>query len=123
MAIPQNPVVWAQKMDPAERLDYLARFGVGSVLEPGEAIADFSVALLPEATALGISITETPGKSPRLVEGNTSIYLWFEVDPDFHSDVAFDGPGVVVGVEFTLTTTADRARVRQRTYALSVGQQ
>jgi len=122
MSIPITAAVWLQAMDPTDQIDYVADFmGATPLLDVGETIAGFTVALMPEAVLLGVMISSGSGRDPVLIAG-TAIKIWLEVQTADREDPEFTGKGVVVGVVFTITTTSSPSRRRQRTFALSVAQ-
>ena len=125
MPIPDGAIELAAPMDSREVLEYL--FPMSPVLEFDEAIdpADWNLALLPEAVALGMEIRSgDPLRSdPKLVEENKTVFAWFSIDPAFRGNVAFQGGGAPMPMEVTLTTTAVEPRERQRTFVIRVKEQ
>lgn len=127
MAIPDTASAWPQWMDPTDMVDYVANFrGDTPLLEVGEEIATFTVALLPEAALLGVEIIEGvhegADRSPLLFETNSKIRLWMHVLEPSREDPVFDGEGVNVGIVFTIVTNANPTRRRQRTFKLNIKQ-
>jgi len=106
-------------LDPNEELDFLVP--LAPVLEPGEEIASYTLELLPEAVALGLTIMTGSGRDHALALENTAIYFWLNIDPDFIGNAAFDG-GIALPMQVTAITNSDPARKRQRTFLVSVVQ-
>lgn len=85
MAIPPTAKAFEQVLDPSDVVDFYVVVSQGepdanppTVLLMGEAIADYSLALSSEATAVGLRIVQREGYENRL-SGNV-LTLWFEVD-------------------------------------------
>jgi hypothetical protein len=124
MALPEDPAVWSQSMDPADRLDYqMFCRGARPLLETAEQIASYTLALTPEAAALGLTIETGGGRDPVVLAGGDTVALWFSVASGFQTNAAFSGSGAQLGVELTIVTDSVPARTRQRTWALTVKQQ
>lgn len=122
MPIPINAFKFTDPMDPKDNIDFLLSLsGVGGILEAGETIASYTLALRPESTALGLTIG-TGSYAPSNPTAS-QILFWLSVDPTFQANTSYDGAGVILGVEVTITTTSTPARVRQRTVAIQVAQQ
>lgn len=117
------PTSWQGKMDPADLVDFTAEFASGDdpVLEPGESIAAFDVRLSDEAAAAGLMIADDVDRAPRRINANQDILLWLKVDPAEQGNERFTD-GVKVGVVFTITTSSDPARIRERTFLVTVKQ-
>lgn len=113
---------WTEPMDPGESLDYRMKFAEGAspLLEDGELIETYTIALSPQAIALGLTIESSAPKEPQLVNGN-EIALWFSIEPEFRSDPAFDG-GITFTMTVTIVTDANPSRTRERTFSLTVKQ-
>lgn len=126
MAIPPNALRQAQPLDPADLLDYevelLQSASTTALLEPGEAVASFTVALTVEAIEAGLRLKATGGYQTILLGGNV-VKFWVDVDPLMRDDPRFGGAGVQLGVEITVTTTNVPPRIRQRTTVIQVAQQ
>jgi len=123
MSIPPLASVWEQPMDPKDLIDYIANFaGPIPLLEANETIASFTVALMPEAVLLGILINQDPNRVPAVVQGGKGIQLWFEVNVPDREAEDFSGAGADVGVAFTIITTSNPSRRRERTFKLTVAQ-
>jgi hypothetical protein len=91
------------------------------ILQTGESVASFTVALTAEAIAAGLQINTTSGYSTLLV-GNV-ITFWVSVISGSQSSAVFIGAGLTIGIEITVTTNANPARVKQRTVVVTVAQQ
>lgn len=125
MALNDAATPFAQAMDPTDRLDftmvvYQAAAGASPppLLVLGEAIASYSLALTPEAVAVGLTILTEAPYAPALVQNKVT--FWCEVAPSLRASPAFDGSGVTVGVEFTFTTSAVPPRRFQRTAGIRI---
>lgn len=128
MALPVTAQAFAQALDPSDLVDFHVIVSQGepdakipTVLLLGEAIADYSLALTPEAAAIGLSIVERAGYQNRLV-GNV-LSLWLEVDASMRGAAIFNGAGVTVAIELTMTTTSDPARIKQRSFLVRIANQ
>jgi hypothetical protein len=125
MTLPLNAKTFSAQMDPADVLDWQATLSQGStgleMLQAGESVASFTVALTAEAIAAGLQINTTSGYAT-LIVGNV-ISFWLSVISGSQSSIAFAGAGLAVGIEITITTNASPARVKQRTVVITVAQQ
>jgi hypothetical protein len=125
MTRPLNAKAFVAQADPADVLDWQITLSQGSTgletLQPGESVASFTVALTAEAIAAGLQINTTSGYATLLV-GNV-ITFWLSVTSGVQASTVFSGAGLAVGVEITITTNANPARVKQRTVVVTVAQQ
>lgn len=121
MAIPSTAVAFGDALDPHEELDFV--IAATAILETGEEIDSYTLSLLPEAVALGLTIMEGAGRDIALVESDAAIKLWLTIDDDFKTDAAFVGTGTALPMELTIVTTSTPARTRQRTFLVRVVQQ
>lgn len=121
MAIPASAVSFTGVLDPHEVLDYL--IPLGPVLEEGETATTYSLDLLPEAVALGLTIMSGDGRDHALVQDGTAISMWLTIDDAFVADPAFDGAGTALPMQFTIETNSNPSRTRQRTFLAPVAQQ
>lgn len=114
---------WEGELDPAETLDYRMNFQGEDdpVLDVGEEISSFSLAVTPEAALLGLQIRADGLYAPALDETSTKIVLWLEVDEDEQDNAAFTD-GVTLGVIGTIVTSSTPARTRERTFNVTVKQ-
>lgn len=117
MAIPVDAVSIAEPMDPTDLIKYEA--DMGGYLDEGQSIASYTLALLPDAALVGVSIVETGGRVPVLVEEDRVIQFWLEVDPADREDVAFSGSGMKIGIVVTIETSAVPSERRQRTFVVT----
>jgi hypothetical protein len=118
MAIPTEASMWAQPMDPADRVDFIVQFG--DLLTGGEVIETATVTVLPEAAALGLTIITDAAHGPSILN-DTNIEIWFEIDDALQSDPAFN-PGASLPVQITVDTDATPPRRFQRTMVVRVVQ-
>ena len=125
MTLPLNAKSFVSAMDSADVLDWQVTLSQGSTgletLQPGESVASFTVALTAEAIAAGLQINTTSGYATLLV-GNV-ITFWLSVTSGSLANAAFLGAGTGFGIEITITTNANPARVKQRTVVVTVAQQ
>jgi hypothetical protein len=128
MAIPVTAKAFDQPLDPSDVVDFYVVISQGApdatqptVLLLGEGVADYSLALSPEATAVGLRIVERAGYENRLA-GNL-LTLWLEVDPDLRSSPLFNGSGVIVPIEMLIETTATPPRTKQRSFLVRIANQ
>jgi hypothetical protein len=118
MAIPPGASVWAEQMDPTDRLDYAVQFG--DLLRANEKILTASIVLLAEAVALGLTIIQDSTHGPWIAD-DTALEMWFQIDPLVQNDAAFV-PGASLPLELTINTDASPPRRFQRTVVLRVMQ-
>jgi len=91
------------------------------LLDHGEDIASYTVTVTAEGGAAGLGIKEGGGYAITLLDDIVELY--FEVAADMQSDPMFDGAGVSLPVELSLTTTATPPRKKQKTVLVKVAQQ
>lgn len=117
-----DPVRHAYEMDPADHAPFVHVFSRGSAadaaLAEDEDILSFAINPTPAAVSAGMSLSTEAGKEPRL-EGN-AIGYWPRFSAAANTADLFDGPGVDMGVEITITTS--HGRIMQRTGAIRVRQ-
>lgn len=125
MTLPLNAKAFAAQMDSSDVLDWQVTLSQGSTgletLQIAESVVGFTVALTAEAIAAGLQINTTGGYSTLLV-GNV-ITFWVSVTAGSLANSAFLGAGTGFGIEITITTNANPARVKQRTVVVTVAQQ
>lgn len=124
MPIPTNAFEWKAVMDPTDQVEYVIDLKDPDkpLLEAGETIASYTLTLLAESVAVGLTISTGP-RAPVLINGSTGIRVWFEVDSGNWSNAAFNGDGARLPMELTVTTSTTPSRRRQRTLVLKVAQQ
>lgn len=122
MPLPTNAFKFTDPMDPYDQVDFLLTLdGAGGLLETGETVASYTLALRAEAAALGLTIGTAAYAPTQPIA--TQIRFWLNVDVSFIANTAFDGAGAILGVEVSVTTNSNPARKRQRTVAVQVAQQ
>lgn len=121
MAIPPTAAVFGKALDPQEELDWI--IPCAPLLEAGEEILSYTLTVLPEAVALGLTIMSGGGRDHGLVEGNQSILVWLEIDDAFESNAAFDEGGINLPMEVTIVTNSDPRRTRNRIFLVPVRHQ
>lgn len=123
MAIPPGAAAWSRVLDPADLQDLRIdlRTPGKTALQDGEAIKEYTLILYPDAAFVGFNIEADGLYAP----SNTadSITFWASVDPAMREDPMFQGAGVTVGMELTVTTTSTPSRRFQRTLKIGVAQQ
>mgnify|MGYP001005653503 CR=1 FL=1 len=120
MALPTDAVAIAEPMDPTDLLPWEA--DMSSYLEDGQEIASYTLALYPDAALLGLSILSAAPRAPVLLEDDSVIQFWLEVDPGHREDPAFSSAGLVAGILVTIETNSVPLKRRQRTFAVTVRQ-
>jgi hypothetical protein len=113
--IPKTTTIFAQPMDPADKIDFI--INCSDVLETDESIATFTLALRPEASALGLQLG-TDVYAASVLEGKR-IRVWLSIDPQKQGDLAFES-GAVLPFEVTINSNSVPPRRRQRTVAVKV---
>jgi hypothetical protein len=123
MVIPTTALKLDQPLDPSD----VDLFGLDisqgvqgvapfPILAPGENVASFNMAPLPESVALGFAIKSGNGYSlPTLVGRRVS--FWPEIVDAMKESPLFDTPKLI-GIVVTITTDAVPPRVKQRTFTL-----
>jgi len=114
---------WQEKLDPNEVLDFEVDFAAADdpVLDEGEEIVDFEVAVTAQAALYGLTIKEDGAYAPSINAENTLIKVWLTIDEASREDPVFL-KGIQLGVQFTITTSSNPARTRQRTFYVTVRQ-
>lgn len=120
MATPPTAFEFAEGLDPHEELDFVVP--CDNRLETGEEIASYTLTLLAEATALGLTIMSGDGRDHQRIESNRSIELWLEIADAYKTNAAFEGAGVSLPMEVTIVTNSSPARTRQFTALVPVAQ-
>ena len=120
MAIPPTAAVFPSGLDPHDQLDFV--IPCGPILEAGEEIASYTLALYAESTALGLTIMNDPGREHALTEDARAILLWLEIDTALENNAAFIGGGVRLPMEVTIVTNSNPSRRRQFTCLVPVAQ-
>lgn len=119
MTFPASAAAFDVVMDPNEVLDF--KLNAGGLLESGEVIATgtWTLELLPEAIALGLTIMTGGGLDPALLADNRTIYFWLNVDALFVGNAAYDD-GVSLPLRITFQSDALPPRTRQRTFVVNL---
>lgn len=122
MAIPPNAKIWTRTLDPSDRGDYVASLIGGTIplLQEGENFSTYTLTLLAEAVALGLTIGT--GDYATTEDGET-ITIWLSIDEALRSDPAFNGEGTTLPMEVTVETDSVPPRRWQRTLGVKVAQQ
>ncbi|MCB2060724.1 MAG: hypothetical protein R3E09_10280 [Novosphingobium sp.] len=122
MAIPPTVETFAEPLDPHEELDF--RVELGDMLEADETIdaANWSLEVLPEGAALGLTIMSGNGRDATLSEDDRAVSFWLSIDSGFRDHEAFAGLGTELPLRFTAQTSSAPARRRQRTFQVRVAQ-
>lgn len=121
MAIPPTAVAFGQALDPHEELDWL--IACDGILESDETIVSYTLTLLPEAVALGLTLMEGEGRDHRLTDNERGIAFWATIADAYKTSPAFDGGGVSLPGEVTLVTNSLPDRTRNRTWLMRTAQQ
>ena len=120
MALPLLAPVFPRRMDPRDRLDLYVMLTQGNalrdVLQPGEEVTSFQIALTPEAAAAGLAISES-AYAPRYAD--RVFFFQLTVAPQLRGSAIFNGPGFTGGVEITFATNLS-AREKQYTVGIRV---
>jgi hypothetical protein len=77
--------------------------GVKDILQPGEDVVSFTVSPTSEATAAGLRVLTDTEKLPRYAD--LVFGFWIDIDPAMKSNLVFNSPGAVLGVEISFTTS------------------
>jgi hypothetical protein len=122
MAIPPTATAFAGTLDPHEKLDWRVSFYL--TVEDGEVIATgtWTLEVLAEGAALGLTIMTGDGRDPALTSDSIGILFWLEIDALFQDDASFDEGGLDLPMRVTFNTDAAPSRTRQRTFLVHVEQ-
>lgn len=122
MTIPSTAATVPGRLDPQEELNW--RINLGNILEDGEAVAGgtWTLEVLSEGVALGLTIMSGSGRDAALDSDSRSILFWLKIDSLFGSNAAFDGGGVDLPMRITFSTDSTPARKRQRTFLVHTAQ-
>lgn len=122
MAIPPTAKVFDDNLDPHEELDW--KVYLSTVMEDGEAVAvgTWTLEVLAEGTALGLTIMTGSGRDPELLVTGQELLFWLTIDALFQDNAAFDAGGIDLPMRVTFQTDAVPARKRQRTFLVHVEQ-
>lgn len=128
MAIPLTAKEFDQLLDPSDRVDFYVVLLQGAadstpapILLMGEAVASYTLAVTPEAAALGVRISTDPEYVDRLTGNVLKVYL--EMVEDEWTSPLFDGRGVIVAIELTIITTSTPPRRKQRSFLVRIANQ
>jgi hypothetical protein len=125
MPLPPTAPTFERVLDPADIETFRIILSQGTepddMLSPGEDVQSFTLALTPEAVAVGLLI-KTGGGYTTALDG-LDVDFWLEVDSGEQADPRFDGAGVTVGLELTIDTTSSPMRRKQRTVAVNIANQ
>ncbi len=127
MPIPEKAVRIPQPLDPSDVENFtltISKAGLHPakfpILDAGEDVADYDLALQAEAIALGVRIkNEAPHFT--YISGQLLNFTLYVV-PEKRALAVFN-KGVEIGLELTVRTDADAWREKQRTVAIMVKQQ
>lgn len=123
MAIPPRAYVFPQVIDPSDLVEFqMDLSGPDGLLEDKELIASYTLTLLPESVALGLTIL-TAAPYALTAPDNVSVRAYFEIAAASRDNAAFSGDGASLPMELTITTSSNPARRFQRTIVLKVAQQ
>jgi len=118
MPLPPLAPIIPRRMDPRDTLDiYLVLLRgdtLADILQPGEDLTWFSVALTPEAEAAGLIICGEEA-APRYA--NLVFAIKLTGDPAMRGSPIFNAPGLVVGIEITFATNFEE---REKQYTTGV---
>ena len=120
MAVPPSAQSFAGSLDPHEELDFL--LDCGPLLESGEEIVGYTLTVLAEGVALGLTIMSGSGRDHELVGNNRAVRFWATIDAAYKSNAGFAGSGTSLPLEIALVTNSDPARIRNRTFLIEVAQ-
>lgn len=121
MAIPPTAETFAQTLDPQEELDF--SINCAGLLELGEEIASYTLTVLAEGVALGLTIMSGSGRDHGLNDESNGVDFWLTIDPGYQANVAFEGAGTALPLHVQFETNSTPARTRERTFLVQVAQQ
>lgn len=122
MAIPPNAKVWSRTLDPTDLGDYVASLTGGTIplLQDGETFETYTLELLGESAALGLTIGT--GDYATTEDGET-LTIWLSIAEGLRGDAAFAGEGASLPMELTVETDSAPPRRWQRTLVVKVAHQ
>lgn len=114
-------VKWKAMLDPSDKADFYADFAGGNdpVLEPGEKIAEYDIAVTAKAAQFGLTFDEAGPYAHQKVNDDTAVKMWLSIDEEYRASADFCA-GIDLGVEVTITTDSVPPRVWQRTWLVTV---
>lgn len=113
-------------IEPKDLLDFYIAISQGTaegdILQPGEDVASYTLALPLEASAAGLTIVEKETENGKYATrlADRVLAFWLNIMPAQQGSTAFDGQGVSLPIEFTFTTTNTPPRIKQRTFKIRV---
>jgi hypothetical protein len=113
-------------IEPVDLLDFYIAISQGplegDVLQAGEEVASYTLALPLEASAAGLTIVEKETENGKYATrlADRTLAFWLNINPTQQKSTAFDGQGVTLPIELTITTTNTPPRIKQRTLKIRV---
>lgn len=121
MTIPATAALFDQAIDPDDTVDFTFAITAGdassNLLQTGESVASYTLALTPESVAAGLQLMTGGGYGP--CYSNYLFTFWVSVDPSKRQQAIFSA-GATLGVELTVVTDNTPPRVRNRTLGILV---
>lgn len=125
MPTPPTAKSFSAPLDPHEEIDWV--LNCADLLEANEQIDSYSLTLLAESVALGLTIMSGSGRDDTTIAINGAaakgVLFWAEIDAAYEENSAFDGAGTSLPIELEIVTNSTPARTRQRTFLMKVVQQ
>jgi hypothetical protein len=133
MAIPPTATAFPQALSPRDAVDFYVIVSQGPddqatppVLQMGEGIREYSLALSPEAVAAGLEIMSGADADGQIrtdkLTGN-EIKLWLRVATAMQGSSIFNGVGTTFEIKALIKTTALPSRTKERTFLVRVARQ
>lgn len=113
-------------IEPVDLLDFYVGISQGQaegdILQPGEDVASYTLALPLEASAAGLTIVEKEVEKGKYATrlADRTLAFWLNINPAQQKSTAFDGQGATLPIELTITTTNTPPRIKQRTLKIRV---
>lgn len=113
-------------IEPVDLLDFYIAISQGSaegdILQPGESVVSYTLALPLEASAAGLTIVEKETENGKYATrlADRTLAFWLNVNPTQQKSPTFDGQGVTLPIELTITTSNTPPRIKQRTLKIRV---
>ncbi len=121
MAIPPTAPKFTNTLDPNEEMDFL--LNCSGLLEAGETIDSYTLTVLSEGVALGLTIMTGDGRDHAANGAATGVDLWLTIDDAYKTNAAFEGAGIALPLHINIVTNSLPARTRDRTFLVQVAQQ
>lgn len=120
MAIPPTATKMGRILDPSDKKEEVLNCAL--ILEPGERIASYTITLSAASLAAGMTIANSGGRQPALINEDTAIRIWALMDPSQAENVVFDGVGITLDGKLHIVTDSSPSREDEQTFLIQWAQ-